>query len=160
MKVIVDDNTEFDKPLPTSDELIRHIYVEGPSELTSRTSFALETMIMAGVVFIVSQAIAAYYRKTAADAAKKRHEEILAKLDQVVQNPTLHGLKDATAGSHPKLDIVVDAAEYALLKEPLKQIEVSLPGVRIVTTDNDAGSIASDPRPAVPQSTGDASTDK
>ncbi|EHK67967.1 hypothetical protein [Achromobacter arsenitoxydans] len=160
MKVIVDDNTEFDKPLSTSDDLMRHIYMEGPSELTSRTSFALETMIMAGVVFIVSQAIAAYYRKTAADAAKRRHEEILAKLDQVLKNPTLHGLQDAMNGSRPKLDIVVDPAEYSLLKEALKQIEVSLPSVRIVTPDNNADAKASDPRLAMPPSTGDASTDK
>lgn len=131
MKVIVDDSTEFDKPLPTSDELIRHIYLEGPTELTSRAHFALESMIMAGVLFIVSQAIAAYYRKTAADAAKKRHEEILEKLEKVAQNPTLPGLKDATAGARFKVSVTVDVAEYALMKEPLQQIESEVPGVKI-----------------------------
>lgn len=133
MKVIVDGRTEFDKPLPTSDELIRHIYLEGPTELTSRSHFALESMILAGVVFIVSQAIAAYYRKTAADAAKKRHEEILEKLENVVQNPTLPGLKDATAGARFKVEVTVDVAEYALMKEPLQQIEGQVPGVKVTT---------------------------
>lgn len=131
MLVTVDRSEEFNQDFQSGDELMQYVYTEGPAELTAGTKFALESMLLAGALFIVGQAIAAYYRKSAAKVAKQRHDEVLAKLDQLTRNPNIKALGETLALTNYTVQIRVDPTEEALLTEALLDIEKQLPSIQI-----------------------------
>lgn len=132
MNVQINGEEHFHQHFQSTDQLVEYIYLDGPSELTANTQFVLESLLFSGVLFIVSQAIAAYYRKTAATTQKVRHEEIIAKLDQLAKNPSVPALEVALTEVKGTVEVVLDGEEMKFLEAPLQKIAEELPGIKII----------------------------
>ncbi|WP_095195267.1 hypothetical protein [Pseudomonas sp. Irchel 3A7] len=132
MQVTINNMVEFSEVFRNGDEFIQHFFLEGPEELTSNRQFALETILLSGVLFIIGQAVAAYYRKSAAVAAKQRHDEVLAKLEELARNPNVQLLRDALETSNITVVVEVSQAEDVLLSTSLTSIENQIPSVRFI----------------------------
>lgn len=130
MKITVDGNTEFDQAFKTPDDFIRAMYKDGPAELTAGTQFALDAMVVAGLLFFIGQAIALYHKKTAGNAANKRHQEIMAKLEEIQKHPTTAGLKSVLDISPvPGLIVSEHADDDALVQQSLAKIKTDIPAL-------------------------------
>lgn len=133
MNIQIDGENQFSRRFDTTDEFVEYIYSDGPAELTGNANFALESLILAGVLFIVSQAIAAYYRKTAADSQKARHDQIMDRLERLEKNPNFPDLRDVLNDINVPVEVTLDIKEDALLENALKSVRSELPAVVVVS---------------------------
>lgn len=132
MNVQINGQEHFHKRFQTTDQFVEYIYLDGPSELTANTQFALESLLLSGILFIVSQAIAAYYRKTAANAQKVRHEEIIAKFNLLARYPSVSVLAGVLVDVKGTVEVVLDGEEMKLLEAPLQKLAEELPAIKII----------------------------
>lgn len=139
MKIDINGKTAFEKKFETPDEFIHAMYVEGPTELTANTRFALEAMVLAGVLFFIGQAIALYYRQSASKAAAKRHEEILKKLGELQRHPTTEKLQDLLAELPPGVTVSTGNEDALLIQQTVAKLASDVPSLSVVGGDPTAG---------------------
>ena len=146
MNIQIDGDEYFQKHFQTTDEIVEYIYLDGPAALTANTQFMLGSLLLSGFLFMVSQAVAAYYRKTAADAQKARHEEIMAKLDTLTKHPSVPALEAVLLDLKGTVEVELERDEVKLLEEPLQTIARDLPSIKIIKKEPGIGA-RGDPNP-------------